>query len=276
MKYANIFKTGLLFTVLTLILMGIGYFVGGSNAVLPFFLISLVMNLMGYWFSSKIALTMARARPLQPAEAPYLESQTRELADRMGIPVPALYVSDDPQPNAFATGRNPKNGVVCVTRGLLNLLTEEEVRGVLAHELGHIKSRDVLLSTLAAVMAGAISYLAHMGFYFGNDDHEGHSSGNFLMVILAPIAALLIQMAISRSREYSADEAAARATKQPMALGNALMKIESYAHQLPVSANPALSSLYIQNPFKGGKMLEWFSTHPPTEKRVARLKSLEV
>jgi heat shock protein HtpX len=274
--FLNLFKTGILFAILTAILLAIGYFIGGTDALLPFFIISLVMNVASYWFSSSIALKMARARPLDPDEAPEIHEVVRELSGRMNIPTPKLYTSDDPQPNAFATGRNPSNGVVCVTSGLIKLLDHAETKGVIAHELSHIKNRDILTGTIAAVMAGAISYFAHMGMFFsGNDDDRGSSAGNILVIILAPIAATLVQLAISRSREYAADEGAALATKEPMELAEALQKIEGYAHQLPMRANPALASLYIQNPFKGGGMLEWFSTHPPTAKRVARLQAIQ-
>jgi heat shock protein HtpX len=271
----NLFKTGILFAILTAILMLVGYFIGGADAVLPFFIVSLLINISSYWFSSSIALKMARARPLSQNEAPHIYSAVHELASAMDMPVPKIYTSDDQQPNAFATGRNPSNGVVCVTQGIIKLLDQREMRGVLAHELSHIKNRDILTGTIAAVMAGAISYFAQVGMFFGGGDEDRGSAGNILVIILAPIAATLVQLAISRSREYVADEGAAHATRQPMELAQALQKIESYAHQLPMRTNPALASLYIQNPLKSRGVLSLFSTHPPTEKRVARLEALK-
>jgi len=273
----NLFKTGVLFAFLTALLLAIGYYFGGTQALLPFFIISLVMNFMGYWFSASIALKMARARPLDSNEEREIHEDVRELSARMDIPMPSLYISEEAQPNAFATGRNPKHAAVCVTRGLVKLLDRSEIRGVLAHELAHVKNRDILTGTIAAVMAGSISSLAQLGFFFGGHDEEGRGGGNILMIILAPIAAMLIQLAISRSREYAADESAAFATKEPMGLASALQKIESYARQLPAPAvNPAIASLYISNPFKGRGIVELFSTHPATEKRVERLKSLQI
>jgi heat shock protein HtpX len=272
----NLLKTGVLFAILTGLLLAIGYFVGGREALLPFFIISLVMNLASYWFSASIAIRMAGSRPLPENEAPEIYADVRELATGMNMPMPRLFVSEDAQPNAFATGRGPSNGVVCITRGLLKLLDRNEVRAVLAHELSHVKNRDVLTGTIAAVMAGAISYLAQAGmFYGGQQDEGGHRVGNIFIVTIAPLAALLIQLAISRSREYGADEGAAHTTKEPLALAQALKKIEGAA-RLPIRANPALASLYIHNPFKGHGMLEWFSTHPSTAKRVARLEEIKV
>jgi heat shock protein HtpX len=272
----NLFKTGLLFSILTALLLAVGYLIGGPDALWPFFIISVVMNLVGYWFSASIALKMAHAKPLSETDAPEIHREVRELASTMNMPMPKLYVSEDAQPNAFATGRGPRNGVVCVTRGLMRLLDHNEIRGVLAHELGHIKNRDVLTGTLAAIMAGLISTIAQMSLYIGSDEDEGRNPiVAILSVILVPIAAMLIQMAISRTRELAADESGAYATKEPMALASALQKIEQAAKQLPIRTNPALSSLYIQNPFKGHGMLEWFSTHPSTAKRVARLEALK-
>ena len=271
----NLLKTGLLFAILTALLMGIGYIFGGSSAVLPFFLIALVINLIGYYTSDKLALRMAHARELPIHQAPEIHEEVKRLSNSIGIPMPKIYTSDDPQPNAFATGRNPEHSVICLTRGLLETLSPEETKGVLAHELGHIKNRDILVATLAAVIAGAIASIAQIGFFFGSSEDDDGFAGNILLLILAPISASLIQLAISRSREYGADHIGATTTGKPLALASALVKIHNKAQQLPLhNTNPALSSLYIQNPFKGHGVIEWFSTHPATEKRVEKLEKI--
>lgn len=274
----NFFKTGILFAALTALLLAIGYLVGGTNGVLLFFFISLVINLGSYWFSDKIALSMARAKPLEESQAPGLYQDVRELATEMGLPQPnVIYVSSEMQPNAFATGRNHNHYAICVTTGLLQVLDRNEVRGVLAHELGHVKNYDILISTIAAVVAGTISSIAQMAFFFGGNDGENKNPiGAILLIILAPIAATLIQLAISRSREYAADAIGAEYTKKPKDLADALIKIDNIASQVPLNVNPAIASLYIENPLKGtGGISTLFSTHPSTVDRVARLMEME-
>jgi heat shock protein HtpX len=270
----NLFKTGLLFTILTGILLTIGYNVGGREALLPFLMISIVINFISYWFSSSLAISMARAHPLDPNEGREIYEDVKNLSAKMNLPMPKLYMSEDPQPNAFATGRNPKNAAVCITKGLVQLLSRDEIQGVLAHELSHVKNRDILTGTIAAVMAGVISYSAQFGMFYGGREDRG--SGNILIVILAPVAALLVQLAISRSREYDADYGAAIVTGKPLFLASALIKINEYSKKLPIHTNPALSSLYIQNPFSGKGIVELFSTHPSTQKRVEKLRNIRI
>ncbi len=267
-------KIGLLYVFLTSLLVGVGYVLGGVRMVPLFLGMGLLMNGISYWFSDKIALSMARARLLEEKERPELYSDLRELSSKMNLPVPKLYISDEMQPNAFATGRDYHNAVVCVTKGLLTTLSREEVKGVLAHELAHIKNRDVLLVTIAAVIAGTITALAQFGsaFAFRSGDND-RGGGSIILLILSPIIALMIQLAISRAREFSADDGSAEATGDPRYLAQALTKIHHQAERIPMQTNPALSSLYIDNPFPGGGLTELFSTHPNFEKRVNRLLS---
>ncbi len=270
-------KTSLLLSALTALLVTIGYLVGGSNGLILMFGFSLVINFVSYFFSDKIALAVSRAQQITENDYPEIFRMTKSLTDRMQIPMPRLYISNAIQPNAFATGRNLNNSAVCFTTGLLTNLNNEEIEGVLAHELAHIKNRDVLISTIAAVIAGTISSITDFLMFsaiFGDDEDNQNPLVSLLLIIVAPIIALILQLAISRSREYIADETAARFTKDPKGLANALIKIESIAMNYPMQVNSAMASLYIQNPFKFKGVSELFSTHPPTEKRVERLLNI--
>lgn len=265
-------KTFVLLAALTAILGVVGYLFAGNNGLVIFLIISVVMNIATYWFSDKIALSMSGAQPLDRGQAPQLYADTEILASRMGIPMPKMYMSPEPQPNAFATGRNPQHGVVCVTQGLIQTLNRDEVNGVIAHELAHIKNNDILITTVAAVIAGAVSSIANIGIWFGgSDDEDRNPLFGILVLILAPIAATLVQLAISRAREYSADAGAAKVIGTGKPLADALIKIEGIAAQHPMDINPALSSLYIANPLRGGGIMELFSTHPSTESRIQKL-----
>ena len=279
----NNMKVFLLMSVLTAILVGIGNVFGGPRGALLFLLIALGMNFFSYWYSDKMAIRMTGAQPLEPQEAPELYAMVRELSAKAKLPMPRLYMTPERQPNAFATGRNPEHGVVCVTQGIMRLLSPEELRGVLAHEMGHIKNRDILVQSIAAVLGGAVVMMANMlqwGAIFGlgrSSDEEGGGSGVFgalLMAILAPIAASLIQMAISRSREYLADATGARLSGTPLALAGALGKLDDYSRRIPMNANPATENMFIVNPFAGMSMASLFSTHPPTEERIRRLREM--
>jgi heat shock protein HtpX len=282
---SNMFKTGLLLSVLTAMLVLIGGAVGGRSGMLVAFVIALVMNFMSYWFSDKIVLAMYGAQPISEAESPRLYAIVRRLATRAGIPMPPVYLIPTDSPNAFATGRNPQHAAVAVTEGIMRILDEDELEGVLAHELSHVKNRDVLISTMAATLAGAITYLAHMAQWaaiFGGgargDDDEG--GGNpialILMAVLAPIAALLVQMAVSRAREYQADASGARLAGHASGLAGALGKLETASRAVPMQANPATAHLFIVNPLSGQALMNLFSTHPPIEERIARLRQMRV
>ncbi len=275
-------KTALLLGLLTALILIVGQALGGRTGLVIAFFFALVMNVGSYWFSDKIVLAMYGARELSLADAPGIHAMVEELARNGGIPKPRLMIIDQDAPNAFATGRNPEHGVVAVTQGLLRLLSPEEVRGVLAHELGHIKNRDILIQSVAAVLGGAIVMMANMfqfaaifGGVRGEDEDGGPGLlGGLAMAILAPIAASLIQMAISRSREYLADATGARLSGTPLALAGALGKLDSYARQLPMRANPATENMFIVNPFGGVSMASLFSTHPSTEDRIRRLREM--
>lgn len=278
----NQLKTILLFGVLSALLVGIGGALA-PDALGLFIAIAAVMNLVGYFWSDKIVLRMYRARELSPTEAPDLHAIVRELAGRASIPTPRLYLVPGQQPNAFATGRNPAHGAVAVTQGLVAMLDRREIRGVLAHEIGHIKNRDVLISTAAAIIASAITTIANVltfGAMFGgrshDDEHPGGALGGLVMLIIAPLAATLVQLAISRSREYAADETGARLAGDPDGLIDALVKLESAAKVLPPAhAEPATANLFIVNPFGALDTLSrWFSTHPPMAERIERLRAL--
>lgn len=235
------------------------------------------MNLISYFFSDRLALAMSHSKQITQEQAPEIYRDTEELATKMGIPTPKIYIAPQPQPNAFATGRNPKNGVISLTEGLINSLSREEVKAVIAHELGHIKNRDILISTIAAIAASTITMIARSVMWFGSGSRDNRNSlGDLLLLILAPIIALIIQLAISRNREYEADEKAAETMETGLPLANALMKIDSTAHQSPMQINPALSSLYIANPLRLGGFQQLFSTHPSTESRVQRLKRFTI
>lgn len=269
--------------ILSVILVLIGGAVGGSNGAALFFLISLGLNFFSYYYSDRIAIKMTKSRPVSKDEAPELYNIIQRLTERAGLPMPRLYVTPSPQPNAFATGRNPEHSAVAVTEGLLRLLNRSELEGVLAHELAHIKNRDVLVGTVAAAFAGAITMIANIIQWgailgLGRDDDEGGGSfvGAILMAIIAPIAAMLIQMAISRSREYQADDTGARIAGVSEGLSSALLKLESAAGRIPMQLNPAASHLFIVNPLSGESMARLFSTHPPISERVSRLEDMRI
>lgn len=273
-------KTALLLSALTALLITLGYVIGGRGGLVIMLFISLLVNFVSFFFSDKIALSMSGARQISENEYPKIFALTRELSGRMGIPMPRLYISNAIQPNAFATGRSPNNSAVCFTSGLLSNLPEDEVKGVLAHELAHIKNRDVLVSTIAAVIAGTISsitdFLMFSAIFGGSDDESPNPIASLILIITAPIIAVILQLAISRSREYLADETAAKYTKDPEGLANALVRIETIARQAPMQVNSAMASLYIQNPFTLRGAAELFSTHPSTSKRVERLLNLNI
>jgi len=279
----NGLKTMVLMVTLTLMLVAIGGLLGGKSGMTFALIMAFGMNFITYWFSDKIVLKMYGAKPVTESEAPELYGIVRRLAHRAELPMPKVYIMDEDQPNAFATGRNPNHGVVAVTTGIMRILSREELEGVIAHELAHIKHRDILVGTVAATIAGAISYLAQMAQWamiFGgrHDDEEG--GGNpiaaIVMMIVGPIAAMLVQMAISRSREYGADAGGARITGNPMYLANALKKLHMASQRIPMDANPATSHMFIVNPLSGGGLLKLFSTHPPMEERIARLESMRI
>jgi heat shock protein HtpX len=283
---SNIFKTGLLLAVLTVMLVLIGGAIGGQQGMMIAFFVALAMNFVSYWFSDKIVLAAYRAQPIDEASAPRLYAIVHRLATRAGIPMPRVYLIPSETPNAFATGRNPQHAVVAVTDGIMRILDEEELEGVLAHELSHVKNRDVLISTIAATLAGAITYLAHMAQWaamFGGhrrDDEEGGSTNPFAMIllaILAPIAAMLVQMAVSRSREFQADATGAQVAGRPWGLMKALEKLQMANQAMPMAdATPATAHLFIVNPLSGSTLMKLFSTHPPLEERIARLRSMRV
>jgi heat shock protein HtpX len=280
----NTFKTFILLAGLTVILLLIGQALGGKSGLYLGLFFALIMNFVSYWFSDKIALKMSGAQEVSQDQAPDLHQMVQRLCVQAGLPKPRVYIIPQDTPNAFATGRNPEHAAVAVTEGILRILKPEELEGVLAHELAHIKNRDILISSIAAVMAGAISYIGTMiqwGTMFGmgrSDDEEGGGRGNMigalLLAIVAPIAAMLIQMAISRSREYIADATGARIIHNGRPLANALQKLETANHQLPMQVNPAQAQMYIVNPLAGGGINRLFSTHPPIEERIQRLMAM--
>ncbi len=277
-------RSVLLLGLLTGIFLFVGNLIAGKVGMTIALILAGIMNFLTYWFSDKIVLAMYGAREIAYEEAPWLHAMVEELAKKANIPKPKIYLVPMEQPNAFATGRGPSNGAVAVTSGILRLLDRDELRGVLAHEIGHIKNRDVLVATMAATIAGAISYLVNMFQYallFGHSrgDEEGNQNplsilGSILLIIVTPIIALLIQMAISRSREYLADETGAKISGDPLALARALEKIHYYVYNIPAEVNQGTAHLFIENPLKGEGIWELFSTHPSTEKRIKRLKEL--
>jgi heat shock protein HtpX len=274
-------KTAALLGLLSGLLLLIGYLLAGRQGLIIFFFISLAMNAVSYFFSDKIALRAMRARPLSEAEAPGLYAMVRGLANEAGQPMPRLYMSPTSQPNAFATGRNPKHAAVCVTQGITAMLTERELRGVIGHELSHVYNRDILTSSVAAAIASGITMIAQFAFFFGggrdDEDNGGGMIGALLMLILAPIAATLIQLGISRSREYQADESGAKLTGDPLALASALRKIEMGAQAMPLNPEGPVattSHLMIANPFRAKGVGNLFATHPPMAQRIARLEAL--
>ncbi|NWF52104.1 MAG: zinc metalloprotease HtpX [Nitrospirae bacterium] len=278
----NNLKTFFLLITLTLILIWAGASIGGKQGMTVALIFALLMNFFAYWFSDKIVLSMYGAKKVTESEAPELYRIVRMLAHRADIPMPKVYIIEEDQPNAFATGRNPKHAAVAVTTGIMRILSQEELQGVIAHELSHIRHRDILISTIAAAIAGAISYLAQMAQWAmifghrGDDDEGGNPLAALIMMIVGPIAALIVQMAISRSREYAADEGGARLAGNPRFLSNALRKLHLTSQKIPMNANPATSHMFIVNPLSGGGLLKLFSTHPPIEERIARLESMSL
>ena len=274
----NTFKTAFLLTALTLLLLFIGRALGGQNGMIFALVIAAVMNFTAYFFSDKIALATYRAQPVTREELPRVYQVVERLTQRIGLPLPKIYVIPIDSPNAFATGRNPQHASVAVTQGILNLLNDEELEGVLAHELGHVNNRDILISSIAATIAGAVTMLANMGkwamIFAGMERDDRDRGGGFaalFMLILAPIAAMLIQLAVSRSREYQADASGAHYTGNPYALASALQKLDAYSHRLPMAASPSTAHLFIVQPLLGMNFGNLFSTHPPIAKRIERL-----
>jgi len=276
----NTLKTALLLTSLTLFLIFIGQYFGGRNGMVIALVIAVAMNFVSYFYSDKLALSMYRAQPATREQLPRVYSVVEQMTQRIGLPMPKIYVIPSASPNAFATGRNPKHASVAVTQGILNLLSDEELAGVLAHELGHVRNRDILTSSIAATLAGAITILAHtgrfamiFGGYGGRDrDRDGGGIAALFMLILAPIAATMIQLAVSRSREYEADATGAHMTGNPYALASALQKLDAYSKRLPLGATPSTAHLFIVQPLiSGASFANLFSTHPPIAKRIERL-----
>jgi heat shock protein HtpX len=280
---SNVFKTGLLLAVLTAMLVLLGGALGGRQGMVIAFVLALAMNFASYWWSDKIVLAMYRAQPITEAQAPGLYGMVRRLATRAGVPMPRVYLIPTDQPNAFATGRNPEHAVVAVTEGIMRILDDDELEGVLAHELAHVTNRDILISTIAATLAGAITYLAHMAQWaaiFGGGRHDDDDAPSpvvmILMAVVAPIAAMLVQLAVSRSREFQADATGARLAGRTWGLSKALEKLEIAKDAVPMNANPATAHLFIVNPLSGQALMRLFSTHPPIEERIARLRAMRL
>jgi heat shock protein HtpX len=277
----NRFKTAVLLTSLTLLMVAMGSAIGGRGGMFFAFFMACAMNLFSYWFSDKIVLRMYGAREITEMENPTFYGIVRRLAIQGGLPMPKVYVIPSESPNAFATGRNPEHAAVAATEGIMRILTPEELEGVMAHELSHVANRDILISSIAATIAGAISMLGNMlqwAAIFGSrsdDDEGGGVMGGLAMAIIAPIAAMLIQMAVSRSREFMADESGAKLCGHPLSLANALRKLDNGSRMLPMQeARPATAHLFIVNPLTAGGLLQLFSTHPPMEERIARLERM--
>jgi heat shock protein HtpX len=277
----NTLKTGFLLAVLTVLFVAIGSYVGGQGGMVMAFAFAVLMNAGAYWFSDKIVLKMYRAQEVSEAEAPQLHAMVHRLATAASVPMPKVYIIPTDSPNAFATGRNPQHAAVAVTQGIMNILTPDELEGVLAHEIGHVKNRDILIGTIAATLAGAIMMLARFAQFaaiFGGGgrdrDEGGGALGLLAMAILAPIGAMLVQMAVSRSREYLADASGARFCGRPESLARALEKIAGASRRVPLKASPATAHMFILSPLSGKGMMSLFSTHPPVEKRVERLRAM--
>ncbi len=278
----NVMKTGFLLAVLTALFLLIGNAVGGEQGMIMAFGIAVAMNVGTYWFSDKIVLRMYGAREVSEAEAPGLHGTVRRLSIAAGIPMPKVYIIPTDSPNAFATGRNPAHAAVAVTEGITRLLSLDELEGVLAHELGHVKNRDILIGTVAATLAGAVMMLARFAQFaaiFGGggrdrDEGGGGALGMIFLAIVAPLGAMLVQMAVSRSREYVADESGARFCGRPESLANALQKISHASQRVPMDASPATAHMFIMSPLSGGGIRSLFSTHPPIEKRIERLRAM--
>ena len=279
----NWFRTALLLGAMTMLMVFLGDLFGGKSGMIFAFILAMGMNFFSYWFSDKIVLSMYNAQEVTPSDNPELYGIVQELASRANLPMPRVYVIPEQSPNAFATGRNPEHSAVAVTEGLLQIMDREELKGVLAHEMSHIKNRDILIGSIAATMAGAIMILANMArwsLFFGgmrDDEDDGGLGilGVIAMAIIAPIAALIIQMAISRSREYLADETGAKLAGTPLGLASALEKLALYSRKVPLNANPATAHMFIVNPLSGSSIANLFSTHPPIEERIARLRGMK-
>lgn len=278
--FGNWLKTSILMAGIVALFGAIGAALGGAQGMLLALLLGGAMNVFAYWFSDKMVLRMYNAQEVDEASSPYLYNMVKELAARAALPMPRVYLIDEAQPNAFATGRNPEHAAVAATTGIVKMLSARELRGVMAHELTHVKHRDILISTIGATMAGAISMLANFAMFFGNRDSSGRSTNplvGILVMILAPLAASLIQMAISRAREFEADRGGAEISGDPQALADALTKIDAYARGIPMvtaDAHPETAQMMIMNPLSGGGLRGLFSTHPATEERVARLRAM--
>ncbi|MFQ5706593.1 MAG: zinc metalloprotease HtpX [bacterium] len=274
----NAIKTAFLMAILTVLLVFIGNVIGGPNGAVFAFLLAGGMNFFSYWYSDKLVLATYRARQVSEAEAPQLHSMVRRLSQSAGLPMPKVYLIPSETPNAFATGRDPYHAAVAVTEGIMRTLSPDELEGVLGHELAHVKHRDILIGSVAATFAGAISMLAFIGrfAYFFGDDEEGNPLAGLLMLIVAPIAAMLVQMAISRSREFAADRTGATISHKPLSLASALENLERGVERIPMRAHPSSAHMFIVNPLRGGGMASLFSTHPPIEERVKRLREMAV
>ena len=276
----NLLKTAVLMAAITALFMAVGAFIGGQQGMVVALVIALGLNFFSYWFSDKLVLKMYNAQEVDESSAPQFHRMIRELAQKGGLPMPRVYVIEEDAPNAFATGRNPEHAAVAATTGIMRVLTDRELRGVMAHELSHVRHRDILISTISATMAGAISMLANFAMFFGGRDSEGRPTNpivGLLVAMLAPLAAGLIQMAISRSREFEADRGGAELSGDPRALASALEKIHRYAQGIPLEAaerNPSTAQMMIVNPLSGGGLRGLFSTHPSTEERVERLLAM--
>jgi len=279
----NTFKTAFLLTALTLFAIFVGQLIGGQQGMIYAFAFAVIMNFVSYFFSDKIALAVNGAQPVTREELPRVYEVVERLTQKVGLPMPRIYVIPTDSPNAFATGRNPRHAAVAVTQGILNLLNDDELEGVLAHELGHVKNRDILTSSVAATMAGVITMLARTAYYAelfglgggrGSDDRRGGVLSTLAMLILAPFAAMLIQLWISRTREYGADETGAHFTGNPHALASALRKLDQWSRRLPMTASPSTAHLFIIQPLISGGFNSLFSTHPPIEKRIERLTGI--
>jgi heat shock protein HtpX len=272
----NRIKTLILLASLSGLLLAIGYYSGGKNGMTIALAIAVVMNFASYWFSDKIVLAMHQAQEITEDQGRDLFDMVRQLTQQANLPMPRIYIIPDPSPNAFATGRDPNHAVVAVTEGILQLLDRDELAGVISHELGHVKNRDILIQSVAATLGAAITYLAYFGRFFGSSEggQRGSALGSLLMVILAPLAALVIQMAISRSREYLADRTGAEICGHPMWLAHALDKLRRGVDQVPMDTNEATAHMFIVNPFSGGGISRLFSTHPPLEDRIERLQEM--
>ncbi|ANQ83194.1 zinc metalloprotease HtpX [Azoarcus olearius] len=278
--FGNWIKTSILMAGIVALFGAVGGVIGGKQGMLLALVLGGAMNLWAYWFSDKMVLKMYNAREVDEATSPYLYNMVRGLAQRAGLPMPKVYIIDEDQPNAFATGRNPEHAAVAATTGIMRMLSERELRGVMAHELAHVKNRDILISTISATVAGAISSLAQFGMFFGGS-RDGEDRPNpvvsIIVMILAPIAGMLIQMAISRTREFGADRGGAEISGDPQALASALAKIDAYARGIPMhtaEAHPETAQMMIMNPLSGGSLRGLFSTHPSTEERIARLRAM--